>query len=210
MRSFSSCTRAGLLIQLCRECRSDLWPAPVFVSCRVPIQFFGLSAESLTFLSADLICVFLPLSFAASAALDPPVDFSCAAVDPDTSCRQVPVRLHGCRSCYTPVSLLSALDLDVRLESLLSAFGFPVPVKKLCASLLCSLGFGFVLYCRFKAVTSPALIKCCSSKSIFLIACELLQVEASLLLSRQIKRLKVSCLICTPAVISQTRTPGVW
>jgi hypothetical protein len=154
------------------------------------------------------LCV--PLSFAASVALDPPVDFSCAAVDPDSSCRQVPVRLHGCRSCYTPVSLLSALDLDVRLESLLSAFGFPVPVKKLCASLLCSLGFGFVLYCRFKAVTSPALIKCCSSKSIFLIACELLQVEASLLLSRQIKRLKVSCLICTPAVISQTRTPGVW
>jgi hypothetical protein len=159
--------------------------------------------------SADPICVFLPLGFAASAALNPPVDFSCATVDPDSSCRQVPVRLRGRRSCCAPVSLPSALDLDVRLESLLSALGFPVPVKKLCASVLCSSGFGFVLCCRLKPVTSPTLIKCCSSKSIFLIACELLQVEAELLLSRRIKRLEVSCLICTPAVISQTRTPGV-
>jgi hypothetical protein len=165
--------------------------------------FFGLSAKSLTLPSADPICVFLPLVSAASTALDPPV------VDPDSSCHQVSVRLRGRRSCCAPISLPSALDLDVRLESLLSAFGFPVPVKMLCASVLCSSGFGFVLCCHLKPVTSPALIKCCSSKSIFPIACELLQVEAGLLLSRRINRLEVSCLICTPTVIFRTRLPGV-
>jgi hypothetical protein len=141
------------------ECRSD---------------FLGLSAESLTLPSAGLICVFLPLGSTASATLDPPVDFLCAAVNPESSCRQVPVRLRGRHSCGASVSLPSALDLDVRFESLLSAFGFPVPVKKLCASVLCSSGFGIVLCCRLKPVTSPALIKCYSSKLIFLIACELL------------------------------------
>jgi hypothetical protein len=186
-----------------------LWPALVFISRRVPIHFFGLSAESLALPSADPICVFLPLGFAASAALDAPVDFSCAAVDPNSSCRQVPVRLRGRRSCCTPVSLPLSLDLDVWLESLLSAFGFPVPMKKLYASVLYSSGFGFVLCCRLKPVTSFALIKCYSSKSIFPIVCELLQVEAGLLLSHRNKRLEVLCLICTPAVISQTRTPVV-
>jgi hypothetical protein len=163
------------------ECQSD--------------YFFGLSAESLALPSADPICVFLPLGSATSAALDPPVDFACAVVDPDLSYRLLPVRLYGHRSCCASVSLPSALDLDVRLESLLSAFGFPVPVKKLCASVLSSSGFGFVLCCCLKPVTSPALIKGCSSKSIFPIVCELLQVEAGLLLCHRIKRLEVSCLI---------------
>jgi hypothetical protein len=177
---------------LCCEYRSDLWPALVFVSRRVPILFFDLSAKSLALPSANPICVFLPLGFAARAALNPSVDFSCAAVHLDSSCRQVSIRLCGRRFCCALVSLPSALDLDVRLESLLSTFGFPVPVKKLCASVLCSSGFSFVLCCRLKPVTSPTLIKCCSSKSIFLIVCELLQVEVDRVLSHRIKRLEVS------------------
>jgi hypothetical protein len=166
-----------------------------FTASADPIIVFGLSAESLELPSADPICVFLPLGSATSAALDPPVDFLCAVVDLDSSYRQLPVRLYGHRSCCALVSLPSALDLNVQLESLLSAFGFPVPMKKLCASVLNSSGFGFVLCCCLKPVTSPALIKGCSSKSIFPIACELLQVEAGLLLCHRIKRLKVSCLI---------------
>jgi hypothetical protein len=140
------------------ECRSVfLASPPCRWCCRVPIRFVCSSLSALQQVLPSI----------------PPVDFSCAAIDADWSCRQVSLCLRGHRSCCVPVSLLSALDLDVQLESMLSAFGFPVPVKNLCALVLCSSGFDFVLCCRLKLVTSPALIKCCSSKSTFLIACEL-------------------------------------